>query len=768
MTIVWTEQQWLLPGLIALAVIAIALILSYWKNPSMPVGHRFLAASLKWTGFALLLVFLLQPEVVTSFIRPGTNHWAILLDNSASMTLKDQKNERSRADTLQELFPAEPASWQESLAKDFLVDSYTYDVRLQQNDPDTPLSFEGPRSALGKALNDLHDRYQGRPLAGILVLTDGSPSDSLANLKDLPPTFPLVIEPEEPLRDLSVSKVTAQATLFEDAPLIVDATISAQGLKDQKFVASIHELNGKKLDEQSQTITSDEANLNIRFQVRPEASGTAFFKVEVARAQANDQKEATLENNSRLVAANRETGPYRVLYLGGRPNFEHKFLQRALEDDPAIRLTSLIRIARREPKFDYRSRKGERSNPLYRGFEQQEEAERFDEAVFIRLKTKDANELVGGFPRTTAELFPFDTVILDDIEAAFFDRDQLRLVQRFVSERGGSVLMLGGMESLDVGGYQGTPIGEMLPVYLEPETPSGGPTSGRFQLTREGRLEPWARLRKTEEEEARRIQEMPKFNSIHRLANIRPGAMEIGLFETPEGTSPALVTRRYGRGHTAILGTVDLWKWGLKNPDARADMNKTWRQLTRWLLSDVPRPLSLAIENKTTTTDGPTITTELLGSDFQPHESGTLKLRIQRPDNSWIHLNPRPHMSQPGISEAHYNPTEPGTYLVEASTRATDDLPAQTVQAGWVTNALQDEYLATRPKMAAMTQLASSTGGEVLTPGDLDKFVANLKNLPLPVTETRSEPFWHHSLWLIAALACFIGEWSLRRWKKLP
>ncbi len=765
MTIVWTEQQWLVPGLILLAIVAIGLFLSYRRKHSMHLGLRWLAAGLKLAGLALLLVFILQPKGVKSFNRPGTNHWAILLDTSASMTLKDQSGDLSRADRLKQIVPPEPSDWQKRLAKEFVVDSYTFDARLRQPKPGAPLTFDGPGSALGQALGDLRDRYQGRPLAGILIVTDGSPSDSTAGLKGLPATFPLVIAPEKPLLDLSIPTVTAQATLFEDAPLIVDVTVSARGMAGKSFLAIIHEHDGKKLAEKSEPVTSDDMTSVVRFQVRPEATGTAFLDVEVAVENPGEFHEATLENNRRLAAANRDTGPYRVLYLGGRPNYEHKFLQRALEEDPEIRLTSLIRIARREPKFDYRGRQGERSNPLYRGFEAQDEAERFDEPVFIRLKTKDANELAAGFPKTSAELFPFDTVILDDVEAAFFDREQQRLLQRFVSERGGSVIMLGGSESLDAGGYNGTPIGEMLPVYLDPGTPPGAPVAGRYDLTREGRLEPWARLRATEEEEAERIDSMPEFANIHRLPAIRPGAIEIGKFHTADGTSPALATRHYGRGHTAVLAMGDLWRWGLKNPAARRDMDKTWRQLTRWLLSDVPRPLSVKTE---ISNGGEKITTEQLGDDFQSSESGGVNLRVRRPDGTWTHLTPHPHATKAGTLEAIHNATEPGPYLAEATTRSTDSKPALTAQAGWVVNALQDEYLAIRPDMPAMELLAATTGGRVIKPDGLDAFVASLKNLPLPVRETRSEPLWNTSAWLIAALGCFIGEWSLRRWKKLP
>ncbi len=770
MNIVWTEEQWLVPGLIVLGALAVGLFFSYRRRQAMPAGLRWLAGSLKWCGLALLLAFILQPKVVRTFSRPGTNHWAILLDTSASMTLRDQEGGKSRASRLTGIMTPGPTGWQQELAKDFAVDTYTFDTRLRQPDPKAALYFDGPGSALGAALNNLRERYRGRPLAGILVITDGSPTDSanLAAASGLPPTFPLVIAPENPLLDLSVSNITAQATLFEDAPLIVDVTISARGMDGRKFIVTIREHAGKILGEKKQAVTGDDMTWVARFQVRPEAAGTVFLDADVSLENPGDLQEATLENNHRIVAANRETGPYRVLYLGGRPNYEHKFLQRALEEDPSIRLTSLIRIARREPKFDYRSRRGETSNPLYRGFGEQDDAEQYDEAVFIRLNTKDAGELAAGFPKTPAELFPFDTVILDDVEAAFFDREQQRLLQRFVSERGGSVIMLGGMESLDAGGFHATPVGEMLPVYLDPATPPDGPVPGRYDLTREGRLEPWARLRATEEEEAMRIDRMPVFSNVHRLPAIRPGTLEIGILESASGTSPALAVRRYGRGRTAILAIGDLWRWGMKSPEAHADMDKTWRQMLRWLLADVPRPLSVKAEANPGSTGGELITTELLGEDFQPRESGAIRLRVKRPDATWTQLSPRPHPSRTGTLESVHSSAEPGPYLAEATTRATDDKPSLTAQAGWVVNAIQDEYLAIRPDMQAMEALATTSGGRLLKPEGLDEFVATLKNLPLPVTETRSDPLWNTPAWLLAALACFIGEWSLRRWKKLP
>ncbi len=61
--------------------------------------------------------------------------------------------------------------------------------------------------------------------------------------------------------------------------------------------------------------------------------------------------ELTQGNNARFQVVDRGRGPYRILYVAGRPNWEHKFLKRALEEDAEIRLASLLRIAKKEPKF---------------------------------------------------------------------------------------------------------------------------------------------------------------------------------------------------------------------------------------------------------------------------------------------------------------------------------------------------------------------------------------------------------------------------------
>ena len=67
-----------------------------------------------------------------------------------------------------------------------------------------------------------------------------------------------------------------------------------------------------------------------------------------------------------------------------------------------------------------------------------------------------------------------------------------------------------------------------------------------------------------------------------------------------------------------------------------------------------------------------------------------------------------------------------------------------------------------------LERFAKDTGGEVVDAGSLDPFVASLPNRKIPVIESWTYPLWHQWQMFLAAIACLIGEWGLRRWKGLP
>ncbi len=241
-----------------------------------------------------------------------------------------------------------------------------------------------------------------------------------------------------------------------------------------------------------------------------------------------------------------------MLYVSGRPNWEFKFLRRAIDEDKEVELIGLLRIARRQPKFDFRSARAQSTSPLFDGFDHPDPdtAERQDQPVLIRLGTNEV-ELRDGFPKAADELYKYHAVIIDDLEVSFFTPDQQALLRNFVSQRGGGLLMLGGPDSFAEGKYDKTPVGELLPVYLNRPVVPQDDGKYRLVLTREGWLQPWVRVRKTEDEENKRLAGMAAFQTLSRSGEIKPGPWCSRKFRISggEGTgSGGAVVRQGARG----------------------------------------------------------------------------------------------------------------------------------------------------------------------------------------------------------------------------
>jgi uncharacterized membrane protein len=518
----------------------------------------------------------------------------------------------------------------------------------------------------------------------------------------------------------------------------------------------------------------------------------AFYRVQIAieeegefASEPEKASEATLANNARVIVVDRDQGPYRILYVCGRPNWEYKFLGRSVMEDDQIEMSALQRVARREPKFEFKGRSGESTNPLFRGFDKtNEETERYDQPVLIRLNVRDETELRDGFPDTREELFVYDAVIVDDLEAKFFTYDQMSLIKAFVSERGGGFLMLGGQESFQQGEYARTPIGDVLPVYLDFIKDTSPLDRLRFSLTREGWLQPWARLRETEAEERERIERMPPFRVINRARDVKPGASVIGeVRDQDDEVYPALVVQRFGRGRAGAMMVGDLWRWSMHREEGDPDdLGKMWRQLIRWMVADIPNRIELQAEPKT---GDPNHAIELnvraRDLKFEPLDNGTVTLKVEpvtiaaqaaedseeksASTNAVVKLTPEPSLSEAGLYQDAYIPRVTGGYRAEAIVTDENGVEAGRAQIGWTVDFAADEFRSLKPNRALLETIAKQTGGDLIEANELQTFVATLPNRKAPITENWSKPIWHNPIVFLLALACFVAGWGLRRWK---
>jgi len=789
-----------------LATLAGACLLSWWSYRRSELQGRLRAGgiTLRAVGSAIILLCLLEPLWTSQRARPGANWFGLVADNSQGMQIHDPGEAASRGEDLRAFLNDPADNWQDALLGDFQVRRYIFDSRLQSVRDFQALDFTGNASALVTSLDAVHERFQGLPLAGVLVFTDGNATDHLEgtlDLRGLPPVYPVISGTDAAIKDLAVSRVGVTQTAFEDAPVSITAEVIASGFPGRMIEAVLTRIPtttataatnrpaAEVVERQTREATGDRAVLGFRFQTRPPGGSLNFYRVQTrlvprliaGTAEPEAFEEATPVNNERLVMVDRGEGPYRILYVAGRPNWEYKFLKRALDEDDQLRLTGLIRLARREPKFEFKGRSGESSNPLFRGFGNQaaDEIERYDQPVLIWLNPAEGQDTRKSFPATPEDLFPYHAIIFDDVEAGFFSADQLALVQRFVTERGGGFMMLGGQESFQQGSYDRTPVGNMLPVYLR-EMPGWEATIGpvedlRLNLTREGWLQPWARLRATENEEQTRLAALRSYEVLNTVSGVKPGASVAATVSERNGTvHPALVTQRFGNGRTAALMIGDFWKPGRHSESQQADEGKAWRQIARWLVNDTPEQVTLAARLDPQSPGTMRIAVRVKDRDFKPMDSASVSVSVRKVAGeagtnhlSTLELTAEPVASEPGLFATTYVQHGSGGYLTEATVRDEQGVEIGRAKSGWVSEPAADEFRSLSPNRALLEQIAKQTGGEVLERKELAAFVKRLPTRTAPVMESWSRPIWHNPWVFLLAFLCFIGEWALRRWKGL-
>ncbi len=800
--LIFGAPQWLVPTAILAGAVALVVIWNYVRGRTIgAVG--WVAGGLKFTAVGLIAFCLLEPMRSGERPRPQANVMPILVDNSQSMTLAPQPGGTTRGERLSGLVAAE-SSWRTRLDQDFDVRRYAFDARLRSIDSFDTLAFDGSRSSMAGSLRSLAERFADRPVGGALLFSDGNLTDASDGEFDWSelgfPVYPIVFGDETNLQDLRVGEVSVRQTDFESAPLTLSVALEATGLQGETATVQLHDLTTDRMvEEQTATLGTSDESAPLRFRFRPEKSGIGFFSVatflEREREQFDEGEskvEATLANNSRLIAVDRASGPYRVLYIAGRPNWEFKFLRRSLQEDAEVQLVGLLRIAKEEPKFSFRDRGVSSTNPLFAGLGEDDEegAETYDEPVILRLGVQESEELSGGFPGTTEELFAYHGLILDDLEPSFFTQDQMLLLRRFVAARGGGLLMLGGQESFAGKRFDDTPLGELAPVYAPRSTEAHPSGEYRLDLSREGMLQPWVRLRETESGERERLRGMPAFRSVNALGSLKPGASLLATVRGPDDRDlVALAAQRFGRGRTAAMPLTDLWRWPMRRDAAsstpgsaddssspagassdrtRQDPSQAWRQLVHWLVNEVPRRAEVQVQSPHDPGRPVKIVATARDEAYLPLDNAQVQFEITPLGGEPFTLTAEPDGDQPGVYAATYWAKDIGCYRVDAKVKAADGSDVGTDSSGWASDPAAMEFQKLPIDRDLLESIAEQTGGEVISAGQLDAFVADLPNRKVPVTETWIFPVWHRTWVMLAAMLCLCGEWGLRRWRGLP
>lgn len=773
----WASPGWLGFAVCA-GVVALAALTWSWSRRTTSSATVAVAAIAKALALLLLVTALLEPIRRDEIAAPQDNVVAVLVDRSYSTAVSDEPNNAAKqiADSVDT-----EAAWLTGLSETFDVRLFSFGQRIRSMERGDTLAFDARKTDLSSALAHVRTQFANQRVAGVVVLTDGRLGGEPITLEENSggpmPLFPVVFDDTAQKPEVRIESVKSTQTNFEAAPVTVVVRVAWDRLNDDELTVQLRSASGEVVGEQTVAVTDDSGTSSVRFEARTDAGPVHFFEVVAfQKGQSVDaiRDEVTPLNNRRQLVVNRAGGPYRLLYVSGRPNWEFKYLRRALEEDEEVRLTGLIRIAKKKPKFSFRE-VGSEANTLFKGFDaDQEVTEQYDEPVLLRVGTVETDELRGGFPKTAEELFAYHGIVIDDLEAAFFSEDQKQLVHDFVARRGGGLVMLGGLESFQGGKYDRTPIGDLLPVYVDRAIPSPAAGEARMSLSRDGLLEPWLRLRQTVAAEANRLESAAGYRTTHALPAIKPGATvltEISGLDSEGGRYPGLVTHRFGKGRAAALAVGDYWRTHMRrNETTSDDFMRSWRQISRWLISDVPQRVSIEVDDSEATGDSVGYLVRVFDREFQPLNNARVDAALVLPDGERMSLRARAIEDQSGQYRVVVTPDveQSGNYVVEINVTDYEGEVVGTAANGFTFRGFEDELASLTRQTDVFAALASQTGGQVVGADSLPSLTALLSEQPHVATQAQVVPLWHRWTVLTLIVALLGLEWGVRRWKGMP
>lgn len=768
-----------------------------------PRAMRIALAALRAAILLVLVVLISGPRLVESSESTERDWVVVLVDRSASLTVADAGTDPApnavttpgvRVSREAQLRRAIETSWPmwRGLSRDRQVvwlgfGAGAFDLATRaaapaqsgDGDESPPAEIEsvdlgdptGRRTSLGAALDQALRRAAARPLAGVVILSDGRSLDepSRAAVRALQadhvPVHTLALGSATPVGDFAIRRVDGPGVAFVNDAAPVTVELERLGGSGEAKVRLIDTRTGLTIAEEPAVFPEGAANASGTTQATvtlistPADPGKAQWAVEIVP----DAPDLIPGNNRAELAVELTDRPMRALYIDGYPRWEQRYLKNLLIREKSIVSSNLLLAP-------------------------------------DRRYTQEGDVELDILPDSSEKWAEFDAVILGDVDPGVFTETQLAQLRDHVAYRGAGLLWIAGPGATPNRWFD-TPLADLLPMsssagamqaFGEPVVALPTPAAQRLGVMRLGERadEPWPA----------ELSDPATGWSLLRWAQridpgaVKPAAESLALAALPPGesgepiTTPLVLSMRFGAGRSLYVGTDETWRWrfgrGEKLPE------RFWVQMIRLLgresLARSGRPANLVINPRRSVVEQPVrVEVELLDQSLIDDARASIAVRLERaatpgdegaPASVDIALHPDAQAAapmagaqggaQPGAPQparrysATWVPPEPGAWTARVVEPGMTGL-SLTAEA---LVALPDDELR-RPEAdhGALARLSTETGGRLLTPESLASLPDLLPNRRVRLLTERRQTLWDTPAALILAVFLLTAEWVGRR-----
>jgi hypothetical protein len=734
-------SAWLVAALVIVLLVLLALGPARDK---VTRRRREVLVGLRIATIILTLLALLRPTLIHTTTTKQSAELIVLADQSRSMQVDDAAGKKTRWEmlrtTLSDAAPAFARLSEELEIKGFGFDIDLHTLNFGPQGFELPEKPTGEQTAMGIALEEMLRQESGKRLAGVVLLGDGA--QRALPPRDMPPQLPArrLADLGYPLytvafgqgrgqgqaRDVAVEALLVPSTVFVKNRLDASGTVRIDGYVNLSMpVQLLFETEpGMMTPVGAKQISAraDGQRVPVELDYIPSIPGE--FKVTMRVPP--QPGELVTSNNEMSTFITVLKGGLNVLYIEGTARVESKFLRRAIDASPDIKL-DYLRIDARKPE------------------------------------TK---------PSDLAERFKpgkYDVYFLGDIDSSAFTSEELGQLAAVV-ERGAGLMMLGGFHSFGAGGYGRTPLANVLPIGIDRLERQNFDEPLRTDLHLAGR----PKMKPTQigltqslmqlasrDRNASVWAELPPLEGANRFRALKPGAQ---VLAENEAQQPLLVAKDYGLGRVLAFAGDSTWRWWMTGYEV--PHRRFWRQTILWLArkdESSEGKVSIVLDQRrfapgarveftafAHTPEGEAIPDAVFTADVLAPTKQTLPVRHRKQGD--------------GIQGMFLETEAPGDYVLHVAATH-NGMPVGEARARFLVYEQDLELDNPAADRALLESLAAMTGGKSIPPEQLGSLLDELKAATdkLQVEIQSKQSLWDTWPFFLAFVALLAVEWYLRK-----
>lgn len=627
---------------------------------------------------------------------------------------------------------------------------------------DPPESLNTDRSSLVTAMSYAATADASSPLLAVVLLTDGCDNgggDPIIAAEQLAqtsiPVYPVLLGSDRQPKDLRIAALDYPQSPFKDDVALLKATLGTSGFEGAEITVVL-EREGDEENRLSRTITPTGASTQVEFPMKTESLGRHRYTLRTGVRPGETRD----DNNEKLFVVNVVDDKVRVLLVEGEARWEFRFIDNALKRDERV---DIAQVVFQQP---------------YLGV--------LPESFFPRrLELPQGDDDLGSSP-----FFDPDLVILGDVSPDDMPQLGWELLERFVSEAGGTLVLLAGKQHFPLAHNSSIvdrllPLSAIRPISITDRSATAPPSMRgfRLQLTPDGEAKTFLHFDDDSEQNRNIWQQLPG-HSWGLVGEVKPGAT---VFAQAGGTHefqgyddsqppPLIVHQRYGFGQVLWIGIDSTWRWRHRTGDKYH--HRFWGQLGRWA-AEIKATAGNELVNFGPETSEIEVGQDAVirarwpGSTLQEFPNLRSKAEVFQTGPSassipFTTIELKPRESRKVVHEGRAVSLPVGEYVIKLAVEGADVETGDISAALSVSNPSTPELDDVTANHSLLAEIANASAGRLLLPDQLERLSELFRDPQVVSSQETETKLWSHWLVFMLFLLLMTSEWIIRRMNGLP